>query len=278
MICSVMPLILEVKLDPGDSALGSGDLEVHVAEVVLVADDVGQQDVSAAGLVLDQADRDSTDRVGDRHARVHQAQRGPADRGHRAGSVGLEDVGDDPDRVRELCRVGQNRSDRPLGQGAMADLAPAGPADRANLADREGGHVVVEHELLAIFVHDAVNPLLVGGRAEHGRDQGLSLAPLEDRRAVGPGQEADLAADRPQVVRAAAVGPLAVENQLANDPLLDRREGRLDPARRHGLVDRGLARLAPMTGRDGKGVPLFRDQLLDHMRRAGPWWRCFALA
>ena len=32
---------------PGDAALGAGDLEVHVAEVVLVADDVGQEDVAA---------------------------------------------------------------------------------------------------------------------------------------------------------------------------------------------------------------------------------------
>ena len=38
------PLVLEVELDAGDAALGAGDLEVHVAEVVLVADDVGQQD------------------------------------------------------------------------------------------------------------------------------------------------------------------------------------------------------------------------------------------
>ena len=123
--------------------------------------------------------------------------------------------------VGERCRTGQDRSDGTLGQGAVADLAPAGPADRPNLADRERGHVVVEHELLAVLVHDAVDPLLVGGGAQHGRDQGLGLAALEKRRAVGAGQEADLALDRPQVARAAAVGPLAFENQLANDPLLD---------------------------------------------------------
>ena len=122
-----------------------------------------------------------------------------------------------------LGRIG---GDRPLGQGAVADLAPAGPANRPDLADGERRHVVVEHELLAVLVHDAVDPLLVGGGAEDGGDQRLGLAALEEGRAVGPGQEADLAVDRPQVARAAAVGPLAVEDQLADDPLLDGREGR----------------------------------------------------
>ncbi len=34
---------LQVELDAGDAVLRAGDLEVHVAEVVFVADDVGQQ-------------------------------------------------------------------------------------------------------------------------------------------------------------------------------------------------------------------------------------------
>ena len=103
----------------------------------------------------------------------------------------------------------------------MADLAAARPADRPDLADGERRHVVVEHELLAVLVHDAVDPLLVGAGAEHGRDQGLGLAALEEGRAVRAGQQADLALDRPQVLGAAAVGPLAVQDQLADDPLFD---------------------------------------------------------
>ena len=123
----------------------------------------------------------------------------------------------------------------------MADLAAARPADRPDLADGEGGHVVVEHELLAVLVHDAVDPLLVGAGAEDGGDQGLGLAALEERRAVRAGQQADLALDRPQVLGAAAVGPLAVEDQLADDPLLDRGEGGLDPCRRGFDVGRHRA-------------------------------------
>ena len=45
MISSLMPRDLQVELDAGDAVLRAGHLEVHVAEVVFVADDVGQQDV-----------------------------------------------------------------------------------------------------------------------------------------------------------------------------------------------------------------------------------------
>src|SRR3546814_3421489 len=37
-------LDLDVHLQGGDAALGAGHLEVHVAEVILVAEDVGQHD------------------------------------------------------------------------------------------------------------------------------------------------------------------------------------------------------------------------------------------
>ena len=51
---------LDVHLQGGDALLGAGDLEVHVAEVVLDAGDVGEDDVVVA--LLDQAHRDAGDR------------------------------------------------------------------------------------------------------------------------------------------------------------------------------------------------------------------------
>ena len=61
---------------------GAGDLEIHVAEVVLVALDVGEQDEFVARF-LDEADRNAGHRLLDRHAGVHQGERSAADRGHR---------------------------------------------------------------------------------------------------------------------------------------------------------------------------------------------------
>ena len=79
----------------------------------------------------------------------------------------------------KLRRARQDRRHRSLGQGTMPDLTTAGAANRPDLADGERGHVVVEHELLAVLVHDAVDTLLVGAGAEHGGHQGLRLAALK---------------------------------------------------------------------------------------------------
>jgi hypothetical protein len=60
---------LDVHLHRGDAGLGAGHLEVHVAEVILVAEDVGQDREILA--FEDQAHRDARHRALERHARVH---------------------------------------------------------------------------------------------------------------------------------------------------------------------------------------------------------------
>ena len=147
---------------------------------------------------VDQADGDAGDRVADRHAGGHQPERRPANAGHRTGAVRFENVGDDADRVGEVVRIGQDGLDAPLGQGPVADLAAARAADGPDLADRERREVVVEHELLRVFLDQPVDPLLVAARAQRDRHQRLGLAALEHGRAVHAGQNVDLASDRPQ--------------------------------------------------------------------------------
>ena len=115
-ICSaVMPL------------LGARDLEVHVAEVVLVAEDVGQHREAVA--FLDQAHRDAGDVRLDRHAGVHQREAAAAHRGHRRGAVRLGDLGHDAQRVAEVLGRRQQADQRALGEAAVADLAALGEAD-----------------------------------------------------------------------------------------------------------------------------------------------------
>ena len=75
---------LDVHLQRGDAALGAGHLEVHVAEMVLVAQDVGQH--GEAAILLDQAHGDARHRPLQRHAGVHQRERAAAHRGHRGTS------------------------------------------------------------------------------------------------------------------------------------------------------------------------------------------------
>ncbi len=93
-------LDLDVHLQRGDAVAGAGDLEIHVAEVILVAEDVGQHlearclpstrpmATPATGALIG-TPASISDEAGAAHAR------------HGAGAVGLEDFRDHADHVRE---------------------------------------------------------------------------------------------------------------------------------------------------------------------------------
>ncbi len=228
---------LDVELNAGDAVARAGHLEVHVAEVVFLAQNVDDQLVPA--VLLDQTHRDSRDRGLDRNAGVHQGQRPAADRRHRARTVRFENVAHQADRVRKLLRRGQDRFEAALGQCAVADLAAAGRPDALHFADRERREVVVQQEFLAVFLEHVVDDLLVARRAERGRDHRLRLAAAEERGAVYARQPRDLARQRADFVQLAAVGAdVVVENLGPDEFFLDLRDGILDlRGRVLGVVD-----------------------------------------
>ena len=166
---------LDVHLQGGDAVAGARDLEVHVAVVVFLARDVGEDGPLVA--FLHEAHGDAGHGALDGHPGVHEGEDAPADGGHGGGPVGLQDVGDDADGVGELLLVGQHHPHGALGQGAVADLAPAGAAQELHLAHREGREVVVEHEaLLVLGLLHGVDDLAVLAGAQGDGDQGLGLA------------------------------------------------------------------------------------------------------
>ena len=136
---------LDVHLDRRDALGGAADLEVHVAEVVLVAEDVGED--GDLVVLLDEAHGDTGDGSRNRNARVHERETAAADGGHRRRAIALEDVGDDAYGVGELVVGRQHRAQRPLRQDAVADFTTARAAQRLHFADRVGREVVVQHEL-----------------------------------------------------------------------------------------------------------------------------------
>ena len=175
---------LDVHLQGRDAVGGAGDLEVHVAEVILGALDVREDDQVVA--LLDQAHRDARDRCLDRHAGVHQ---------RRASSRRPRPSTSEPfdSRISETTRIvygnssrrpGSTGSERALGERAVADVTALRAAHEARLADRERREVVVVDVALRRVERQVVDALLLLGRAERRERQRLRLPAGEERRAV----------------------------------------------------------------------------------------------
>ena len=216
-------------------AARAGDLEVHVAVVVFLAGDVGQDGERVA--FLHEAHRDARDRALDGHAGVHERDRAAADRRHRRRAVRLEDVGHDADRVREFLLVRQDRLQRAPREAAVADLAAAGGAEPLDLADGERREVVVEEERALGLALEVLDELRVVGRAERHGDERLRLAAREERRAVRAREDAGLDRDRADLVEGAAVEALPLlDDRLARERLDELGQGALRELARLRLV------------------------------------------
>src|SRR5215469_15086759 len=211
---------LDVHLQRGDAPLGAGDLEVHVAEVILVAKDIRQH--GKAFRLFDQPHSDPGHRTGQRDAGVHQRKGGAANRGHGRRPVRFRDLGDDAYRVGEAVLARQQRADRTPRELAMPHVTPARRAQPPRFAGGIGREIVVEHEILAVFAFERIDHLLVLRRSERSHDQRLGLASRKQRRAVGTGQKPDLARYCTNGASVPAIDPVTIaQNGAAHDVLFD---------------------------------------------------------
>ena len=109
--------------------------------------------------------------------------------------------------------------ERAFGQGAVADFAPARPAQEFHFADRERREIVMQHEALeGFFFEEKIQPLHVFLCAERGGGKRLRLAARKERRAVNAGQHAHFARDLANLVERAGIGtPAASQHIVAED-------------------------------------------------------------
>ena len=71
---------LDIHLQGGNAFGCASDLEIHVAEMIFVAKNIGQY--GKAVIFLDQAHRDTGDRSLQGHTGIHQCQARATDAGH----------------------------------------------------------------------------------------------------------------------------------------------------------------------------------------------------
>src|SRR5580704_1867073 len=150
---------LDVHLQCGNALLGAGDLEVHVAEMILVAEDIREYGKSLR--LFDQPHGDPRDRPRQRHPGIHQRKRGAAHRGHRRRTVRFRDLRNDADRIREAVLAGEQRMDGPPSEFAVPDLPSPGRTHPTGFTRGIGREVVVKHKVFAILALERVDHLLV---------------------------------------------------------------------------------------------------------------------
>ena len=140
MMSIVMPPTLMSICSAVMPVARAGDLEVHVAVVVLGARDVGEHRPLAGLLVHHEAHRHAGDRRLERHAGVHQRQRAAADRRHRRRAVRFEDVGDDADACTGIpLRTGSSGTSARSASAPWPTSRRPGPRRNCTSPTENGG-------------------------------------------------------------------------------------------------------------------------------------------
>src|SRR5690606_35496685 len=155
---------LDVHLQAGDAIGGTGHLEVHVAKVIFITEDVGQDSELLA--FEDQAHGNAGDGLFHGNACIHQRERGAADSRHGRRSVGLGDFRNDTQGVGEFLGAGPDRIHGAPGQLAVPDLAASGRAHATGFTHLVGRKVIVQQEVLLVGAYERIDELFVIGRAQ----------------------------------------------------------------------------------------------------------------
>ena len=199
---------LDVHLGSRDAVLGSRHLEIHVAEVVLVTEDVGEDSVVGALVLADETHGNTCHRFLDFDTGIHQSERSGADGSHRRGAVALEDVAHDAHDVRIVSR--NHAFEGSPSEVSVTDFTTADATLSLGFARAERREVVVEEEALLALFECLVNDFFVLLGSEGDGAEALSLTTGKDAAAVGSREVADLAPDRSNLVELATVQTLVL--------------------------------------------------------------------
>ena len=168
---------LDIHLDRGDTVFCAGHLEVHVAEEVFKALDVGEENEIIVSLAGDKAAADACDGLLDRDTCCHKGHAGSAGGSHGCGTIGFEGLGDRTDRIRELINGGEHRHESTLSQCAVSDLAASGASGDPGLAYGIGREVVMmDIALLSDVGGETLDALCLGQRSQSDNVTDLGLS------------------------------------------------------------------------------------------------------
>ena len=208
---------LGVELQSGDELGSTGNLEVHIAEGVFGAENIGQglEDVLAVNIAGHEAHGDARNRGLQRHACGEQRQRGRAHGTHGGGTVGTNGFGDLTDGVRELFAVRQHRHESLLRQRTVADFAALRGADAAGFTGGVRWHLIVVHVTLGLRTGQCVDLLFHLEHVQGGDAQNLGFATLEQCGAVHARHDVHFGGQGADVTQATAVDAVVLGQDAA---------------------------------------------------------------
>ena len=188
---------LDIHLGSGDAVLGTGHLEVHIAQVIFVTQDIGQDGIAVIRMlgIGDQTHGHTGHRLADLHAGVHEGEAAAADGSLRRGTVGFQDIGNDAHGVREFRSLGHDGLEGTPGQVSVADFTAADTARSTGVTGRERREVIVQDKLLLTLDQHLVHLFHIQLGTQGDGSQRLGLATGKDGAAVGARQAIDLAPD-----------------------------------------------------------------------------------
>ncbi len=200
---------LNVHLQRRNTVFSTRHFEVHVAQVIFVAQDVRQDTVGPVFFQNQTHGNTSYSRF-QRYTRIHHGEGPTTDRGHGRGTVGFSDLRHQTNGVREISCRRQNRLKRTPCQLTMTNFTAARATHTTNFTNRIGWEVIVQHEVGFVSAVQRVDHLFVVTGAQCGHNQTLCFTTGEQGGTMGTWQQTGFRHDRADLIQRTTINAAAV--------------------------------------------------------------------
>src|SRR5579859_6386967 len=136
---------LYIHLYAANALTGTRDLKIHIAEMIFVTQDIGEDGIFPIGRARNKPHRYSAYVLRERNAGIHQSQAACANRSHGGGTVGFQDIAYYPYGVR-IITARHHLLEGAHGQVAMSYFPAALSPHHFHFTGAERREIIVQEE------------------------------------------------------------------------------------------------------------------------------------
>ena len=211
---------LDVHLKSRNPVACSGNLEIHVAKMVFVADNIGKDNDLFS--VRNQSHSHSGYGFLEGDAGVHEGETTSANAGHGRGTIGFKDFRYHTDGILERVTVRQHRNERPSCERPVTDLPSPRTSQSFCFSDTVRGKIIVEHKGTEAVAVNGLDSLFIPFGSQGGQDHCLCFSPSEKGGSVNAGQHPHNTLYGAHFVKGAAINSLSfIQDHRSNNGFLD---------------------------------------------------------